>query len=1146
MAPPPCPIGFSEPEIAMEVVLIIALVLGVPLMLIIGVLTLLARVGQLERDARARHTDIARLRQEVRRLVQTVERQGIEPAATVSVADFDERERLADDAAAALLRPPGPLPTAIPHVWAEPHAPRAEVREVEDDVDEGPSDELTGDAPSKEFAEEFAEDLADEPVPKPTVRRPAREAQKIDWERWLGVRGAAVVGGIALTFAALFFVQLAIQRGWLGPLARDTIAVVAGATLLALHGTLRRRSYDVLADVLAGAGTVLVYLGAWAAARVHDLVPVAEAFAVMAATTIVAGRRSAAVRSPLLAAFALVGGFATPLLLDIGQRSTTALFGYLSALTFGALVFGRATQWAWVPRVVVLASAVVQVHWYFAAIVVGLEPSVPPTGALLAVSSLAFVHLATTAGTERKGSRVAPTVLVALVVQVLFAVHLGGYLAEESSLAPTAAMAVLLAVFTSFVGRRLADPSLSFIGGAAGFVLLAAWTFQHPARFGAGAADLLRDYCVGAMALAGSLAAVRAWERRRDAEPDAGSAADLHLEGVALAVISVAAALLVALSALVQGAPNAASVPLVAGTVAVLAVLALAHAPLPARPWIGLGVGAVGGYALAAMAVPARAQTWLSFDGVVPSPTWALFGLVLAAVLWPRRSFGRFSDFGAGAPLAAAAAAVSGLVVLVRATVDLDPVARALRAELPFVAALLVPLAALAISRTAVSRLESADMAAEPAPGVVARARARQACAVAALGLGFAGLVAAAAWFSTAIEVLPAARGRWPWMLGALAAPVFAIALERLALRPGGASDVNGVGAHRSLRAWAAVFPAVVVLAPVAVTYAKHVDVRLSSLHVLVAVPLAAAALSSVALARLGVGVGTDASGSRSTQDVPARAVAMVCAADGVWFAAGGALLARALVLRIDLHPTLTSLALAAIVCGLVARYAMGAVSGFASDPGSRNTKNSASSRPHGDLVAVTLSVVLGLVAAFLFLGAGLSGEVFRREPTLWPWRLVATTACIAAGLSFAVGALRGARLPGGGALRAFLLATLFLGLNLLVVNGFARGTFVALDGRDVPGRDLGLSFAWALYGGVLLALGRQRDSRPLRWVSLGVFLATIVKVFLFDLGALEGGYRVASFAGLALALLAVSVVYQRWVLPPSDRATGPGRGAEP
>ena len=42
------------------------------------------------------------------------------------------------------------------------------------------------------------------------------------------------------------------------------------------------------------------------------------------------------------------------------------------------------------------------------------------------------------------------------------------------------------------------------------------------------------------------------------------------------------------------------------------------------------------------------------------------------------------------------------------------------------------------------------------------------------------------------------------------------------------------------------------------------------------------------------------------------------------------------------------------------------------------------------------------------------------------------------------------------------------------------------------------------------------RKSVALRWLSLGVLILTIGKVFLYDLGQLKDLYRVASLVGLA------------------------------
>jgi uncharacterized membrane protein len=62
------------------------------------------------------------------------------------------------------------------------------------------------------------------------------------------------------------------------------------------------------------------------------------------------------------------------------------------------------------------------------------------------------------------------------------------------------------------------------------------------------------------------------------------------------------------------------------------------------------------------------------------------------------------------------------------------------------------------------------------------------------------------------------------------------------------------------------------------------------------------------------------------------------------------------------------------------------------------------------------------------------------------------------------------------------------------------------------------------------LGLGVGRALSSLRWASLVLLLMTIAKVFLIDLGHLDGLYRVASMLGLALSLLLVSFLYQRFV----------------
>jgi uncharacterized membrane protein len=49
-----------------------------------------------------------------------------------------------------------------------------------------------------------------------------------------------------------------------------------------------------------------------------------------------------------------------------------------------------------------------------------------------------------------------------------------------------------------------------------------------------------------------------------------------------------------------------------------------------------------------------------------------------------------------------------------------------------------------------------------------------------------------------------------------------------------------------------------------------------------------------------------------------------------------------------------------------------------------------------------------------------------------------------------------------------------------------------------------------------------------LRWASLVVVVLAMGKVFLLDAAVLTGLYRVASFLGLGLSLMAIGYVYQR------------------
>jgi uncharacterized membrane protein len=75
----------------------------------------------------------------------------------------------------------------------------------------------------------------------------------------------------------------------------------------------------------------------------------------------------------------------------------------------------------------------------------------------------------------------------------------------------------------------------------------------------------------------------------------------------------------------------------------------------------------------------------------------------------------------------------------------------------------------------------------------------------------------------------------------------------------------------------------------------------------------------------------------------------------------------------------------------------------------------------------------------------------------------------------------------------------------------------------------LSLSVLWALYASILTGVGIFRRLRGARIMGILLLGATILKVFLVDLSALQTFYRIISFIVLGLLLLAVSYGYNRF-----------------
>ena len=116
------------------------------------------------------------------------------------------------------------------------------------------------------------------------------------------------------------------------------------------------------------------------------------------------------------------------------------------------------------------------------------------------------------------------------------------------------------------------------------------------------------------------------------------------------------------------------------------------------------------------------------------------------------------------------------------------------------------------------------------------------------------------------------------------------------------------------------------------------------------------------------------------------------------------------------------------------------------------------------------------------------------------------------------------------GLLRALGTVLLFLLVNIEIADYFSTGPTLTFRFSGSFAMDVAYSLAWGAFALVLLLAGIRSGSKAARLASLGLFVATIAKVFLHDLWRLGQLYRVGSIFVLAVLLILVSFLYQRFV----------------
>jgi uncharacterized membrane protein len=199
--------------------------------------------------------------------------------------------------------------------------------------------------------------------PPPQLAPPPAPWEKIDWEQWIGVRGAALLGGIVLALAAVLFLRYSIEHGLIPPIVRVAIGLLVGAGSIAASEFLRQRGYRTTANALAGAGAIILYASVWAARALYELIGAGFAYVLMVLVTVACGLLSWRHSAREIAVLGLAGGFATPILLSTGSDNPIGLFAYVLMLDTGLLVLARKRRWPLLMILGLIGTVFYQLAW---------------------------------------------------------------------------------------------------------------------------------------------------------------------------------------------------------------------------------------------------------------------------------------------------------------------------------------------------------------------------------------------------------------------------------------------------------------------------------------------------------------------------------------------------------------------------------------------------------------------------------------------------------------------------------------------------------------------------------------------------------------------------------------------------------------
>jgi uncharacterized membrane protein len=189
------------------------------------------------------------------------------------------------------------------------------------------------------------------PPPQPIPPRsepaePRAPREPVNLEQLLGGRVLAWLGGIAVFVGVVFFLVMAVSRGWIDEPTRVTLAFVGSAALLGAALWLYERAGQTQAALAAAAAALAsLYASLTVGTLVYDLIPAEVGFAIAGLVGVVGAAIAVRWSSQIVGGIGILGALLAPVLVDAGASTASLAFMAIALVAAVAVLVWQ--RWPW-------------------------------------------------------------------------------------------------------------------------------------------------------------------------------------------------------------------------------------------------------------------------------------------------------------------------------------------------------------------------------------------------------------------------------------------------------------------------------------------------------------------------------------------------------------------------------------------------------------------------------------------------------------------------------------------------------------------------------------------------------------------------------------------------------------------------------